>query len=92
MLNLAIKNDSINTLLIGFNKLGSLLEAKSLIEEAKKNKIHVITETSNYETDDNFLVHFAIAFNLPVLKYGIYRKDRDKIEEIKKIEKLMKIK
>ncbi|MBI2670395.1 hypothetical protein HYX18_00215 [Candidatus Woesearchaeota archaeon] len=89
-LNLAIKDNCINAFVLKLNDIGSLMEAKSLIDLANKNNIRLIAETSDHETDENFLVHFAIAFNIPVIKYGIYKKDKEKIDLINKIQSIMK--
>ena len=65
-LNKAIKQKCVSAVILRLNDLGSLTEANEFIESCKKNNIRVILETADYETEENFIVHFCIAFKFRV--------------------------
>lgn len=89
-LNNTIKQKCVSAVILRLNDIGSLTEANEFIESCSKNNIRIIFETADYESGEDFIVQFCIAFKIPVIKYGIYKKDRDKLNEILKIEKTMK--
>jgi len=84
----AIKEKSINSVIIKPNQIGSLIEMKKVVDLAKKyNMINVISHRSG-ETTDNSISHLAVKLEIPIIKCGIYGKEREsKIKELIKIEK-----
>ncbi len=73
----AIKNDSINAMIVKPNQNGSLIELRNIVKECKKNKIKVIISHRSGETLDNALADYAFAFEADFIKCGIATKWRD---------------
>ena len=73
----AIKNDSINAIIVKPNQNGSLLELRNIINECKKNKVKIIISHRSGETMDNALADYAFAFGADFIKCGIATKWRD---------------
>ncbi len=87
----AISKNSINGVIIKPNQIGSLIKMKEAIDLAKKEKIYPVISHRSGETEDTTISQLSVAFNLPVIKCGIYGKEREaKINELKKIEKEIK--
>ena len=84
----AIKEGSINALIIKPNQAGSLIETKKVVDLAKKNGITTIISHRSGETQDNFISHLAVGWEIPFIKTGILGKERlAKINELIRIEK-----
>ncbi|MDD5650117.1 MAG: hypothetical protein PHF86_06845 [Candidatus Nanoarchaeia archaeon] len=91
LLKKAIDNESITAVIVKPNQIGSLIKTKEVITLAKENKIYPIISHRSGETMDRIISQLAVAFNCPVIKCGIFGKEREaKIEELKKIEKEIK--
>ena len=89
----AIKHNSINAIIIKPNQIGSLIKTKEVIELAKKNNIICIISHRSGETMDASISQLAAGFEIPIIKCGIYGKERTaKLKELKTIEKEMKLK
>jgi len=87
----AIEFKSINAMIIKPNQNGSLIETKKVIEEAKKHKLYLIASHRSGETMDASISHFAVGFGIPILKAGVYGKERKvKLKEILKIRNQIK--
>ena len=83
----AIKMKSINAVIIKPNQIGSLAKTKEVIDICNKNKIIPIISHRSQETLDSSISHLAVAFNIPLIKIGIYGKERtSKVDELFKIE------
>jgi len=90
-LKLALKNKSINSMIIKPNQNGSLISTKEVIEEANKNKLYLIISHRSGETNDATISHLAIGFKIPIIKCGIFGEEREvKLKEIIKIENQIK--
>lgn len=90
-LKLALKNKSINAMIIKPNQNGSLIDTKKVIEEANKNKLYLIISHRSGETNDASISHLAIGFKIPIIKCGIFGEEREvKLKEIIKIENQIK--
>ena len=76
-LKLAIKNKSINAIIIKPNQIGSLLKVREVIDLAKKNKIKTIISHRSGETLDDTIADLAIAWNCDYIKTVIYGKVRE---------------
>jgi len=80
--------DSINSVIIKPNQIGSLINMKKTIDFAKKNKIKTIFSHRSGETMDTALSHLALGFNADHIKVSVFGKEREsKINELIKIEK-----
>ena len=91
LLKKAIKEKSLTAVIVKPNQIGSLMKTKEIIDLAKENNIYPIISHRSGETKDATIAQLAVAFNVPVIKCGIYGKEREaKIEELKKIEKEIK--
>ena len=89
----AINKKSINAMIIKPNQNGSLLDTAEVIKEAKKNKLYLIISHRSGETLDVSISHLAVGYKLPMIKCGVYGKERKvKLSEISKIEKQIKYK
>ena len=87
----AIRLKAINGMIVKPNQNGSLVDTKKVIELGKKHKIHLIASHRSGETLDASISHIAVGFKLPILKCGIYGKEREaKLKEVVKIEKQIK--
>jgi enolase len=89
----AIKEKSVNAVIIKPNQIGGLIETKKVIDKAKENKIFCIISHRSGETKDVTISHLTVAFNIPLIKAGIYGSEREvKLKEVKKIEGQIKLK
>ncbi len=87
----AIKNKSINAIIIKPNQNGSLLELKKIFELCRKNKIKTILSHRSGETLDSALADYAVGFQADFIKTGIATKWREsKLKRLIEIEKAMK--
>jgi enolase len=88
LLKKAIKNKSINAIIIKPNQNGSLLNVRDVIDFCKKNKIKTIISHRSGETLDTTIVDLAVAFECDFLKCGISTKYREsKLKRLVEIEK-----
>lgn len=79
--------DCINAIIVKPNQIGSLLKTKEVIGFAIKNGIMPVISHRSGETTDATISHLAVAWNIPVIKCGIYGKERQaKLKELLKIE------
>lgn len=73
----AIKEKSINAIIVKPNQNGSLLEVKELIDYCKKNEILTIMSHRAGETLDSAIADYAFAFQTDFVKFGIATKWRE---------------
>lgn len=73
----AVKNKSINGVIIKPNQNGKLTEVKKIVDFCKKNKIKMIFSHRSGETDENILADLAFGFQADFIKTGIIGKGRD---------------
>jgi len=83
----AIHNKSINTLLIKPNQIGTLSETLQAIKIAKENNIKVFLSHRSGETDDTFIADLAVAVGSDFIKAGAPTKN----ERIVKYNRLIEI-
>lgn len=87
----AIKNKSINAIIIKPNQIGSLIKLKETIYIAKKNNIKTIISHRSGETKDDTIADLAVGFNVDFIKTGIYGRVREsKLNRLIKISKKLK--
>ena len=67
----AIKNKSINAMIIKPNQNGSLLEVKKIFDICKKKGIKTILSHRSGETMDSALADYAFGFGADFIKCGI---------------------
>ena len=64
---------------------------KEVIELARKNKIILIASHRSGETLDDGLADLSVGFKIPLIKCGVYGKERKvKLDRLRKISKEMK--
>jgi len=84
----AIQNKSISALIIKPNQIGSLIKMKEVILEAKKYNIVPVISHRSGETLDYSIADLAVGFEIPIIKCGIFGKERQaKIDRLIQIEK-----
>jgi len=69
--------NSINGIIIKVNQIGTVPKALETIKIAKQNKIKTIISHRSGETLDPFIADFAVATRSPLVKCGIYGKERE---------------
>ena len=73
------------------NQIASLYKVKEIVECAKKNEIVPIISHRSGETMDNTISHLAVGLEIPIIKTGIFGKEREaKLNELARIEKEIK--
>jgi len=84
----ALINNSINGLIIKPNQCGSLTGMKEVLDFANKcNVVNIISHRSG-ETMDSTISDLAVGFNIPVIKCGVFGREREaKISRLIDIEK-----
>jgi len=91
ILNLSIKINAINALIVKPNQIGSLLEVKRVCELASKNEIKIVFSHRSGETNETILADLAFGFGADFFKCGITGKEREaKIKRLIQIEKKLK--
>jgi enolase len=90
----AIKNKSINAMIVKPNQNGSLLEVKRVCDLCKENGIKIIVSHRSGETLDDALADYAVGFGADLIKCGIATKWRDvKLRRLIEIEnQILKLK
>lgn len=79
--------ECINAIIIKPNQIGSLLKTKKVVDFAIQNNIIPVISHRSGETMDASISHLAVAWNIPIIKCGIYGKERQaKLKELLKIE------
>ncbi len=86
----AVKEKSINAVIIKPNQNGSLIAVKDIIEFCKKNKIKTIFSHRSGETSEDILADLAFGFQADFIKTGISGRGRDeKLNRLIEIEKFV---
>lgn len=84
----AIKENSVNAVIIKPNQNGSLLETKKVVDLAKKNNIIPVISHRSGETMDSTISDLAVGWQIPIIKTGILGKERfAKLHRLLKIER-----
>ncbi|MBU2616888.1 MAG: hypothetical protein KKB79_02805 [Nanoarchaeota archaeon] len=83
----AIKEKSVNAIIVKPNQTGSLMEVQRVCELAKKNGIKLVFSHRSGETEESILADLAFGFGADFLKCGITGKEREtKIKRLIEIE------
>lgn len=80
----ALRNGSVNCVIIKPNQIGSLVQTKKVVDFAQKNDIKCVISHRSGETMDVIISHLAVAWNIPYIKCGIYGKER--VAKLKELE------
>jgi enolase len=84
----AIKNKSINAIIVKPNQIGSLLKVKEVIDLCKDKGIKTIISHRSGESLDSTIADLGVGFGVDFIKTGIYGKVRKtKLKRLVKIEK-----
>ena len=87
----AIKEKSINAIIVKPNQCGSLLEVKQVCDVAKEKNIKIIFSHRSGETEENILADLAFGFQADFFKCGIDGKEREaKLNRLIEIENSLK--
>lgn len=85
-----IKKKACNTILIKPNQVGTLTDTRKTIKRAKKEKYTTVISHRSGETNDSFISHLAVAYDIPTIKIGITGGERvAKTNELIRIEKYL---
>ncbi|HIK02902.1 TPA: phosphopyruvate hydratase [archaeon] len=92
-LETAVKQNSINSLIVKPNQIGSLTQTENVIKAAKRNKIIPVVSHRSGETTDTSIAHIAAGFKCPIIKTGAVGGERiAKLNELIRIEEKTKAK
>jgi enolase len=84
----AIKNKSINAIIVKPNQIGSLLKVKEVVEMAKAHGIKTIISHRSGESLDSTIADLGVGFGCDYIKTGIYGKVRkSKLKRLVRIER-----
>lgn len=87
-LSQAIKEDSVNAVIIKPNQVGSLIEVNKILKLAKNYNLKTIFSHRSGETLDYALADLAFASGADFVKFGVYGKEREiKLNRLISIEK-----
>ncbi|HTZ42180.1 MAG TPA: enolase C-terminal domain-like protein, partial [Candidatus Omnitrophota bacterium] len=73
----AIKNRSVNALIVKPNQIGFLTEVKRVCKLAKDNNIKLVFSHRSGETEENIIADLAFGFGADFFKCGITGKERE---------------
>ena len=88
LLGEAIKNKSINAMIIKPNQIGTLSETLQTMQLARENNIELIVSHRSGETNDDFIADLAFAFNCFGMKAGSPAKP-ERMVKYKRLEKII---
>ena len=67
----AIDLKACNSIIIKPNQVGTLTQTKETVELAQKNNITCVASHRAGETNDVYLSHIVLAYNIPYMKISI---------------------
>ena len=86
----AVKNKSINAIIIKPNQIGYLTEMKKVIDFSKKHDLKLIFSHRSGETSDTTIADLAVGFQGDFVKFGIWGRERlVKLRRIIEIERVV---
>ncbi|MBS3150395.1 hypothetical protein J4425_01145 [Candidatus Woesearchaeota archaeon] len=84
----ALQLSSVNAFIVKPNQCGSLVEVREIADYAKGLGVVPIISHRSGETMDTSISHLAVGLEIPIIKCGIFGKEREvKIKELINIEK-----
>jgi enolase len=89
----AIEHDSINTLLLKVNQIGTISEAMDAVRLCRENKLNIVVSHRSGETEDCFIADFSVGINAGQIKAGApARGERTaKYNQLLRIEEQMRV-
>ncbi len=92
LLKNAINQKAVSAVIIKINQCGTITETLETIKLAKQNNIKTILSARSGDTEDVFLSHFAVAWDVDMIKVGSFsRSERtSKWNELVRIEEKLK--
>ncbi len=85
----AIEFNSVNTVLIKPNQIGTLSDTVDAVKLTKENGWNVVFSHRSGESEDETLAHLAVAFNATLIKTGVVGGERiAKLNELIRIEEI----
>jgi len=82
---------AINAFIVKPNQIGSLYKVKEIVDYAKENNVVPVISHRSGETMDTSISHLAVGLEIPIIKTGIFGKEREvKLNELIKIEEEIK--
>ena len=83
----ALQLNSVNAFIVKPNQCGSLIKVKEIVDYAKSLGVVPIISHRSGETMDTTISHLAVGLEIPIIKCGIFGKEREvKIKELIDIE------
>jgi len=76
-LRLGIKRKAGNAIIIKPNQAGNLHKTLETVMLAKKARYTIVVSHRSCETNDSFIADLALGINAPIIKCGIYGKERE---------------
>jgi len=84
----AIDIKACNSIIIKPNQVGTLTQTKETVKLAQKNNITCVASHRAGETNDNYLSHIVLAYNIPYMKISIVGEERTcKLKELIRLKK-----
>jgi enolase len=81
----------INAVIVKPNQVGSIVKAKEVVDFARANDMTPVISHRSGETMDTWLSHLAVGWQIPIIKCGIFGKERVvKLKELKRIQDRLK--
>ena len=79
---------AVNAFIVKPNQIGSLYKVKEIVDYAKQDNIVPVISHRSGETMDDSISHLAVGLGIPIIKTGIFGKEREaKLNELIRIEK-----
>lgn len=75
-LQAALNSNILNSIVIKPNQIGTVTEALAVAEIARFKQLKIIVSSRSGETDDDFIVDFAVAIDADYVKFGAPARER----------------
>ena len=72
----ALNNNILNAIVIKPNQIGTLTEALAVAEIARFKQLKIVVSSRSGETEDDFIVDFAVAIDADYVKFGAPARER----------------
>ncbi len=72
----ALSNNVINAIVVKPNQIGTVTEALAVAEIARFKQLKIVVSSRSGETEDNFIVDFAVAIDADYVKFGAPARER----------------
>lgn len=72
----ALNNNVLNAIVVKPNQIGTLTEALAVAEIARFKQLKIVVSSRSGETEDDFIVDFAVAIDADYVKFGAPARER----------------